>query len=80
MKRINYYTSVLDLFDEYGLELSEDQKAVIDGATCWEPLAWAVIDGQQVITLDSFNGDVLGTDSLEGFYKESLDYASAELN
>lgn len=80
MKNAKYFAAVLDLFDELDLDLTDEQKAVIDGATVYESFGWLVIDGARVLTIDTCTGDVLADDKIGEFYKYSLDYANDELN
>ena len=83
MYNLMYYgKDLLKLFSEYydGFDgLDAEVKDYISSINDYDPIAYAVIDDEKVVTIDSINGMILGTDSLPDFINQTLDYIRAEI-
>ena len=76
MKTIEKYTCVYDLFADYGYtkDMTDGQKDFFQCVDDFESFAYYVIDRKKLVLVDDLNGDVLNTQSLESFYRESIEY------
>ncbi len=79
-KTINIYRSPADLIRDYGSETFSDEiMDYLDHVNDFEPLYFLVINGSDVVTVDEIGGDVISTDPLQDFIRQSVEYAKEEL-
>ena len=74
MKTIEKYTDVCELFKDYGYPMTDNQADYFSGVDDYESFAYYIIDRKKLVLVDDINGDVLNTESLESFYRESMEY------
>lgn len=76
IRRVEKFDTVLELFENYYCQSELDKIGkhfkVYLGESGYEPLALFVINDEIVITVDSFNGDVIGAQTLASFLHYAL--------
>lgn len=69
---IEKYDNVRDLFMENGYEMTQDQSDFFFCVNDYEPIAYYLINGDTVATVDTISAEVVGEDSLDDFYAMSI--------
>ena len=69
---ISRYDNPRDLFMENGMEMTQDQSDFFFCVNDYEPVAFYLINGDTVVTVDTISDEVMGEDSLDDFYAQSI--------
>ena len=80
---ISSFCDVYAIFDEYCSKdeldaMSEDYKDFLKSVNDFDPIAFYVINRKIIVQTDSFNGEVLGVQTLAEFFKDSYKYYKEE--
>ena len=72
IKNVRMFSDPAELLEEFGYEMTEDQKKTFSGWVDFEPVGFVVLDGETVVTYDTINGDVLSEMEIGEFYRSHL--------
>lgn len=82
IKNIMKFDSANEVIQEYRPELVDTLDSeifqILEHVNDFESLVFVVVDGAEVLTVDSISGDVYSTEPIDKFIQESIDYANEE--
>ena len=84
INRIEMFSNdIIGIIESYRPEvldsISSDTYDALDHQCDFEDFNFFVVNGEQVITADGLNGDVIGSLPLDDFIKEAIEYAMEDI-
>ena len=76
---IYMYDSPMILLEDYCFELSAEEREILRYANDWTGIIYYVVNDRDVLIVDGPTGAVLRTETLQEFYRESVEYCKEEI-
>ena len=80
IESITVYRDPVEFMEASDAELTGEQRDALTGVWDFEPVAFYVINGELVLTVDTISGDVLSRDTVQAVIDQTIAYCNDELN
>ncbi len=76
---IYMYDSPMVLLEENCFELAAEEREILRYVNDWTGIIYYVVNDRDVLIVDSPTGSVLRVETLQEFYRESIEYCKEEI-